>query len=292
MYRLIRFGTTDLEYTNQVDDIGSGETPTSYFELPEGGALDGFGSQQKNPTIVERVKQLTLSGRTEAAVAAQFYGLMALRGKRDKLYRRTSGGKYHWTYARCKMVPATRDYQRTRFGWLQDVELHFICQDATWRGLYRGSWTLNSGVKLNSGYALNTGEKYNLTASPCALTINGYWSPLETATDAGRDAIRIMQIIVSAGNASMSPITIARTGGESLTYTGTIPSGGQLIINTGTHQVTCTGVSNPYNLLSFTPAADMAAWFTLLAGSNPITVTYTGGGTGKAIEFIFNESQD
>lgn len=285
MYRLIRFGTTNLEYNNQVDDISSGETPTSYFELPEGGALDGFGGNDKSPTVVERIKTFTLSGRTEAAVAAAFYGLIALRGKRDKLYRRTGEGKYHWQWARCKVIPASRNYQRTQFKWLQDMEMHFLCQDASWRGLFRGYWTLADGVRLDTGYALGTGERYDLATSPATITLtNG------AATDPGRAPVRSMQIIVSPGDTAITAITIARAGGESLTYTGTIPSGGELVIKTSTQQVSCSGESSPYDLLNFAPTADMTAWITLQPGPNVITITYTGGGAGKSIEFIFNEA--
>lgn len=286
MYRLIRFGTTDLEYRNQIDTIGSGPTPTSYFNLPEGGAIDGFGAADKNPGMVERVKQMQLSASTDLALANLFYGLMALRGKRDKLFRRTSQGDYQWQYARLTEIVASRDYQFTRYQWIQDVELHFACQEAFWRGVNRGLWTLDSGVHLDSAYALDTaGELYALAASPASVTVTG-----GAAANAGRAAVRSMQIIISAGNAAMSNITIARAGGESLAYTGTIPSGGKLTIDTGTSQVSCTGVSGAYANLSFTPSADMAAWFTLAPGSNAITVTYTGGGTGKTIEFVFSEA--
>lgn len=285
MYRLIRFGTTDLEYRNQVENIGTGPTPTSYFNLPEGGAIDGYGAADKNPGMVEHVKTMRLSASTDLALANLFYGLMALRGKRDKLYRRTSQGAYHWQYARLVEVVASRDYQLTQYKWIQDVELRFACQDATWRGLYRGTWTLNNGIRLNSGYALDTGEVHALTASPCAFTIT-----VGAATDPGRATVRSMTITVSAGASAMSNVTIARTGGESLTYTGTIPSGGQLVIDTGAMRATCTGVTLPYNNLTFAPTADMGAWFTLHPGANPITVTYTGGGAGKSVKFILNEA--
>lgn len=285
MYRLIRFGTTNLEYYNQVDTIGSGATPASYFNLPEGGAMDGFGADAKNPGMVERVKTMRLTASTEAALEDLFFGLMALRGKRDKLYRRTSQGAYQWQYARLAEVVASRDYQLTQYRWMQDVELHFTCQDAFWRGRNRKFWTLNSGIKLNSGYALNPLPVYALTSSPDTITVT-----VGAATDAGRAAVRILKINVLAGASAMSAITIARTGGESLTYSGTIPSGGTLVIDTGTMQVGCTGVALPYDLLTFAPAADMAAWLTLQPGANPITVSYTGGGSGKSIEFILNEA--
>ena len=71
MYRIIRFGTQNLEFYNQVDSIGSGNTPTSYQALPEGGAIDNFGNLQKWPGVVDRIKSLRLvaSTREELGIA-------------------------------------------------------------------------------------------------------------------------------------------------------------------------------------------------------------------------------
>ena len=88
MYRIIRFGQVDLEYFNQVDSIGSGPTPTAYQTLSDGGALDLYGSMQKHPGAVERTKTLRLKAGTQAEVETLFFQLLAMRGKRDRLYRR------------------------------------------------------------------------------------------------------------------------------------------------------------------------------------------------------------
>jgi len=96
-------------------------------------------------------------------------------------------------------------------------------------------------------------------------------------------------MLVTAGSAPITSITIARTGGESLTFGASIAAGDVLLIDTGTMQVTNDGV-DAYASLTISSTADLASWFALEAGSNPITVTYTGGGTGSTISFQYYEA--
>jgi hypothetical protein len=285
MYRLIRFGTISLEHANQVENIGSGATPVNYQALPEGGALDNFGDVQTAPGVVERGKSLRLTAASEAALSDLFFTLLGLRGRRDQLYRRTARGEIHWMYARLVEVAAERNYEQAQFRLLQDIALRFACQEAAWRGSYRGTWYLDAGINLDSGYYLDSAITDGLASSPTAITIT-----IGTASDPGRAVVRAVRIVVSAGNAEMSAVTIARTGGESLTYDGAIAAGGQLTIDAGTMQVSCTGVTNAYANLEFPTAADRAAWFLLQPGANPITVTFTGGGSGRQIAFEFYET--
>ncbi len=284
MYRLSKFGTLDLGYANQVDLIGSGETPTAYHLLPGGGALDMLGSQQMYPGVVERTKSMRLTVATETGVSDLYFQLLALVGKRDRLYREQVDGTLHWQYARFKAMDAVRDYNFVKFKKLQDVELRFETQEATWRGGLRGGWFLNSGEFLNTGLFLNSGSPESLSSSPTVFTVS-----VGTAADAGRAPVRALAITIDVGTVAMSAITIARTDGESLTFSGSMDAGDSLIINTGTMQVTNNGVDS-YDDLSFSPTADMAAWFALEPGDNEITVSFTGGGTGSEITFNFYEA--
>ncbi len=283
MYRLIRFGTIDLQHYNQVDAIGSGVTPTAYQNLPEGGALDLFGSQQKHPGAVERSKSMRLTATTDAALETIFMQLLALRGKRERLYRQTSSGDIHWQYARLVEVTAERNYEMAKFKRLQDISLRFVTQEAFWRGDLGGVWYFDSGEYFDSGLAFDSGQVYSLTTSPTSFAIS-----VGTVTDAGRAAIRAVRMAIDAGASSMSAITIARTGGESITFSGTILANKTLVIDTGTMQVTNDGV-DAYDDLTLSPTADLAAWFALEPGSNTITVTFTGGGAGKQISFSYYE---
>lgn len=283
--RLYKFGQTVLDYYNQVDDIGSGETPTAFIPVADGGALDGFGEAQKAPGAVERVKSMRLRGISAAAVEEIYLQILALRGKRDKLYRRLSSGELHWMYARLAAVQASMDYQRARYKQTLDVSLRFVCQEATWRGGYTGAWVLDDGEYLDSGLVLDGALSNPLSSSPASFTIS-----VGSAGDAGRAPVRAMRMIVSAGNAEMSNVVISRSGGESLHYYGAIPAAGQLVIDTGTMQVTCTGETDAYDNLDMSATADLGAWFTLLPGDNSLTVAFVGGGTGRKIEFEFYEA--
>ena len=283
MYRLITFGTTTLEYYNQVDGIGSGETPTQFQALPEGGALDLFGSQQKHPGVVEYSKSLRLQAATKTALTNLYLGLLQLRGKRDMLYRKTVGSNLtHWKYARLVQVTASRDFDQAKFKLIQDVDLRFASQETFWHGTAVG-WTLDSGYYLNAGLSLDTGNSQTLTTSPKTFTLT-----LGSASDAGRAPTRAIIMTINPGNASMRNITIARTGGESLYYSGSLASGELLVINTGSMQVMKSGV-DAYSNLTFTPTADLATWFSLLPGANAMSVSWTGGGTGAEIDFVYTE---
>jgi len=283
MYRLVQFGDVSLEYYNQVEDIGSGATPTSYLPLPEGGALDAFGDRALHPGVVERNKSLRLRVSTETELTALFLQLLALRGKRDKLYRRTASGDIHWQYARLVEVTAQRSHEQTKYKTIQDLTLRFATQEAFWRGDLGGTWYFDDGEYFDSGLSFDSGQEYPLTSSPATFTVS-----IGESDDAGRAAIRAVRMTVNAGSADITALTIARTGGESLTFGGTIAAGTSLVIDCGTMQVLNNDV-DAYDDLALSLTADMAAWFTLQPGDNAITVTFTGGGTGSQIDFSYYE---
>lgn len=282
MYRLVSFGLLSLEHYNQVDAIGSGVTPTAYHSLPEGGALDLFGEQQKHPGTVERVISRRLRGATIEETESLFFQLLQLRGSRDRLYRQTATGDIHWQYARLVEVAAQRSHEITRYQLIQDIDLRFVTQEAFWRGDLGGAWYLNDGHYLNTGLALNSSQSYDLDASPTVITIS-------IGADVGRAPTRAIRLRVTAGSAPITSITIARAGGESLTFNGSIAAGDQLVIDTGTMQVTNDGV-DAYNDLTLSPTADLAVWFAFEPGDNDLTVTFTGGGTGSTIDFSYYEA--
>lgn len=284
MYRLTRFGLVSLEHYNQVDVIGSGATPISYHPLPEGGAIDNFGSQHKHVGTVERTLSRRLRGATPAATEQLFFQLLELRGTRNRLYRLTKAGNYQWQYARLVEVTAQRSYELTKFGdgVIQDIDLRFVTQESFWRGELGGAWYLDSGEYLDSGLTFDSAQAFDLTSSPTTITVT-------TSDDIGRATVRALRINVEAGSAAITSITITRTGGESITFGGTIASGNALVIDTGTMQVTNDG-NDAYDDLTLSPTADLAAWFSLIAGDNEITITFTGGGTGSTIDFRYYEA--
>jgi hypothetical protein len=285
MYRLSMFGAQSLEYYNQIDDIGSGETPSSYQSLPDGGALDNFGGAIRQPGAIERAKSMRLSAATPAALSTLYFQLLALRGKRDKLYRKlTDGTTTHWQYARLVEMSAKRSYEQAAFKLIQDIELRFITQELFWHGTHVGAWRLDDGYYLDDGLYLDTGTPVALNANPKTFTIT-----VGGSTDAGRAPVRDLLIIVVPGTADMSNISIARTGGETLTWNGNLRAGyDSLMIDTGRMRV--VGPDNAYDNLVLAPTAELAQWFTLQPGANSLSVAFTGGGTGSTIEFVYDEA--
>ena len=286
MYRLTRFGDVVFPTTNQVDDIGSGETPTAWHPLPGGGALDMLGDAQMYPAVVSRSKQVRITASSATDAQSLYNELMALVGSRNRLYREFPDGSIHWMWARLKSVQASRDYQLTQYKRLQDVSLVFETMEATWRGDLFGLWTLDSGEKLDTGLELDGASPETLVTSPETFTVS-----VGSASDAGRATVRNLAVVVTAGDAAITALSVARAGGETLTFGGTINATDVLRIDLGTMQVTNDGV-NAYDDLTLSPTAEMDAWFTLLSGDNEITVTWTGGGTGSTIAFEFYDAEN
>lgn len=282
MYRLIRFGVVSLEECNQVDDVGSGDTPLSYLSLPEGGALDNFSGVTKHPGLVERLVARTLTAATPSALTEKYMTLLALRGRRDKLRRRLVSGEEQWMYARLVALVAQRHYERAQFGRLQEIEMRMACQDVCWRGEGHLDWPLDDGFLLDDGLILDASLLYSLTASPVEIEVS-------LGTGPGRAPVRSILIRVTApATGALSNITIARADGETLVFDGSVAASKGLQIDTGTMQVKNDGV-DAYDDLTLSPTADMAAWFTLLPGDNQITVTYTGN-TGGIIQIGYYEA--
>jgi hypothetical protein len=282
MYRLIRFGVVSLEECNQVDDVGSGETPLSYLSLPEGGALDNFSGTTKHPGLVDRLVARTLTASTPSALTQKYMTLLALRGRRDKLHRSLVSGENQWMYARLVALVAQRHYERAQFGRLQEIEMRMACQETYWRGEAVLDWLLDDGFFLDEGLNLDAAVSCPLTASPVAIEVS-------LGTGPGRAPVRSILIRVTApATGALSNITIARADGETLVFGGSVAASKVLQIDTGTMQVKNDGV-DAYDDLTLSPTADMAAWFTLLPGDNQITVTYTGN-TGGSVEFGYYEA--
>jgi len=285
MYRLIKFADQSLEFFNQVDDIGSGDTPVAFSPLPEGGALDLFAGAQKHPSTVERVITRRIQAASEAELQTYFLKLIALRGRRDRLYRRMANGEVHWIWARLVAVNAKRDYQQTRFKRIQDIELRFVTQEATWHGDIRGSWYLNDGHYFNDGLFFNSGLIFPLTNSTTTFTIS-----VGASDDAGRAPVLAMQIIVRAGSADISSVSIYKTlGGETIFFNGSIQANSELRIDTGALRVLNDG-DDAYNAAHIYYSPERFAWFSLWPGENQITVERTDGDANAEIEFLFYEA--
>lgn len=257
MLRLSAFGDLSLVGANQVDDIGSGVTPTAYQPLSNGGALDLFGDRQMAPGAVERVHAMRL--RVAVETVDDYYRLLALRGKRDRLYRQMPDGSIHWIYARLAEVSARRHYEQAQYKLIQDVSLRFVAEGAIWNGALR------------------------------EITVSSPISPqgIEIAMP-GSAPVTALLIEMTAGSASTG-ITLAREGGESLTYAGSLAEDAILVIDTGAMQVSAGSEIAPFNSLQLTPGAGQSNWFSLVPGSNPLTLT-TATGVIDQIKITFYDA--
>ena len=284
MYRLLKFGQFYINFANQVDDIGSGRAPSAYQVLPSGGAIDLYGSRQTYVGTTERTKSARIAGISESAANALYLSTLSLVGKRDKLYRRMIDGTVQWMYARFVELRATRSYEITPFKTLQDVELAFVGQEATWKGDYRGAWSFDDPeVYFDSGYSFDSGEEFWFSGSPLSISIT-----CGEEDDPGREIVRAVRITVTCGTSALSGLEISRENGESISYSETLAPGESLVIDIGSLQASATSDEDAYDHLTLSHLGNQA-WFSLEPGENLITVSYSGGGSGAKISFDFYE---
>lgn len=276
MYRLIRFGDLSLVGANQVDDIGSGVTPTSYQALPTGGALDLYGNRQMHPGAVERVRAMRLRVATETA--DEYLQLLALRGKRDRLYRQMPDGSIHWMYARLVEVSAQRHYEQAQYKLIQDVSLRFVTSSPTWNGRAIGTWYLDTGEYLDNGLLLSM-----------AVDVDGADTEFVLALNPDSAPVRAMRItITNLGlDADMPSFELSRAGGESLDFSAAVD--GELILDTGAMQALNGGVDR-YDALILGASSDLSAWITLRPGTNTMAVHVPSAAAHGTISFALYEA--
>jgi hypothetical protein len=290
MYRLIKFGSTSLEHYNQVETVGSGQLEGGYVRLAGGGAFDLYGTGRVLPGTTEIVKTLRIQAASAADLETKFFGLMALKGKRDRLWRRTVQGHYHWITARLVEIAALRSYQITPFKRIQDVELRFVAQDPCWSGLHHGGWTLDSGVLLDNAYALD---------STAVATLNSETTYVSLFNN-GNYPVSDIGIIIEPGSANITALTIYTDGvapNEDPDTThlvmDTLPANSTISIDCGSYEV--TGVSGMlpleglYDQLQLGNLHNRATWLTLYPGETRVSIQRTGGGADSKISFFYSD---
>jgi hypothetical protein len=281
MYRLIRFGQTNLEYRNQIDTVGNGTAVTGYLPLPGGGAFDFYGSDVAPTEVIERVKRIRLQASSEAALQQIFLTFLTLRGKRDKLYRRLKTGEIQWTWARLVEVVAERSYEQSIFKWIQDIELRFNCVGA-WNGYNHGeNWLLDSGEYLDSNLVLDAelGFSFTLNASPKNIVI----------ANAGNTVVKNIRLRLHVGSVALTSVTFTVSGQSQFTWSGNAGAGKDLVIDCGAQAVTLDG-ADAYSGFSFGGSHVIDDWLRFGPGNTTLTVAFVGGGVNSQLVTTFNDT--
>lgn len=279
-YSIERFGTVILPTLSTLADIGTGPSRAILIELPSGGWFDGYGDQQA-PRGNHRISKRGEILDTDAEALLDAYNaLMALRGKRAKLYRRAlATDEVHWTYARFDETSATmRPGEVTH----RPVNLQFTRISPIWYGQRYGSWTFDSGVDFDDGYFFDEASN--------TVTLNT--SPKTVPTpNAGNAVVTNAIITIVAGSSALTSLTINLVnalGTMALVFNGTVTSGQSLVIDCGAKSVLNNG-SNAYNNLTLGGAHNIGPWLALYPGANDISVVKTGGSTNSTITISYSD---
>jgi hypothetical protein len=267
VYRLIEFGGVDVPQYNATTSFGIGTTAASTV-LTIGGTVFDPSRGARLPALNARVEHVgqyladTLDGLQDQVAAMQ-----QKVGTRNDLWReRLSDDELQWCYARLLSdtlgVGALEALQQT-------MRLNLVRESAAWYSEDAQNITHNL-----------TGAQPKDIDLPNATTGDG-----ATQTN--------VVITITAGNAAMTNFHLYDDYSEGVVdwdFTGTIAATESVVIDTGGFSVLNDGV-NAYNSLVLDPVNHTSAyWMEMLAGTHPLRVEWTGGGTGATVNFNYYEA--
>ena len=257
-YKIYQFGTTVLPNYNADQDIGL-EAPGKYAALPWGGAFDYLGSEKAKPGGYKLNKPCTLYAETEADLLTAYQALRVLVGRRDKLYRlRFADWVVEWSWARFEGIKGVR---KSGDKFALNVTLEFYIESPCWYSVTTHSYS--GGVASSDPDDLTT-----------ALAESGT-TVLYIDHTGNIDQPAVIFTITATGTGTLVTINNVTTG-YSFSYTGTIVSGNELIIDTGAMSVQNNLVDD---YAHFTPPANHEEWMHIAPGENKLLITMVGGGS-------------
>lgn len=261
MYKLRAFGSRTLPHVDPVQDQSARPARTDLIELPGGGVYDAHGSDADPDGQATATKSAAISAYDDAAVRAELDALRALVGTRDRLWREAyDTGELQWCLARFSRMPAVR-----RFGdrWRLAVDMAFDLVSPVWYGADETPEIVDPWDEDDDD--LCTCGAQGL-ASGSAVTLH--------LPNGGNKTVTEIVITLSAIGGSATALTItSATTGHSFSWSGTLGSGKDLVIDTGQLSILNDGASA---YVDFTPPSNRARWMEIAAGDNVWTVTVTG----------------
>lgn len=269
-------GSTSLSFTllDATYDIGNGSRPTPTTPLANG-EFDELGSDRapRRAQTVRIDEWYVDDDRTTRIKAWK-----AVNGTKGELWRTDDDtGEPQWTEARVREIPIRRGIDNAM---QQDISLVFVLNNPIWYTNRHGAgWTLNATPLnyLNSGLSLNEANStQTLTAGANSVVL----------ANTGDEQVENVVVTVTAGSAAVTAVQFVSTEtGIDFTWTGTLASGNDLVLDMGEQLVTNNGVGAYSGITrgaGYTVDAPLA--LPIPPGSTTTyTVTLTGGGTGTTI---------
>lgn len=271
-YNLERFGTLTLPELNPRFSLDTVPAKNTIVKTIAGG-FDTAGDGQADMDLPQPV---TFRGVLyDRDLGLWRTAVDALRGesrKRARLWRRAcDNDEVQWCYARFLSSRIDRDFQNP---FEYDARLTFL-QQTGWVGHDHRTWTLDDGEYLDTGLYLDD-EGYEFDIAGMFSVING-----------GNRATSNVVLTITAGSAHITALTIA-CGDAELTYDAAILATESLVIDCGAQSILNDGDAS-YQNLDLTSNHEIEEWIRLEPGSNSMTVTKTGGGTGSTLLVEFED---
>lgn len=274
-YRLYRFGSSQLipDY-NASQDIGTGKARIESVDAPRGGAFDSLGKEQAFRGGYELSASGLMVGSSASNLKTQFDALRGYLGKREKLWRIDYTGALQWVWARLISVNVTRQVEHLQH---LEMDLSFYIYSALWRGTLHGSWRLDDGYALDTaGLVLDTSLIYTLSSTANTITLN----------NGGNGVLRDFEFAITPAGSAITQIKIEVDGKTSMTWSGSVAIGTQLVFDFGAMGISNNGV-NAYSGLTLTTSHKIDDWLRLEPGDNTVVVTRTGGNTSSVMAVVY-----
>jgi hypothetical protein len=279
MYRLEKFGTTDIPNKAPRHDISTDGSLFVLRQLPGGGVYDEDGTGQSGAMQGTISARCLLTG-TSGAINSNYNAWRSLRGKRSKLYRiHNDEATREWCYARLERVESERTAESIAG---LEMTLNFAKVSTLWNGANRGAWELDDGEYFDSGLYFDGADYVHDLMS----TTNHIW----IITNDGNATVQNSTVAVYSSGTAITNLIVRRKIGatiyESWRYTENITKGKTITVDVGAKSVKL-GSTDKYAKFTLGTSHISDNWLNLPAGANTIQVERAGGSTGSLITVSF-----
>lgn len=254
-HKLVRFDDLLLPRLNPAEDHGREAEMARYA-----GLVTTVEPTLRHARIAN--ERLRFSGVVDDAALADAW--RARVGTQGRLYRRQASGWVQWIEATLESVVSPTGYLARG---LPELTLTFFLRGQQWRGERRGEvWVLDDGSELDAGLMLDdVAESWLVSGGPAGV------DSVVNVPNGGNLAVTDGRWRLTAVGSDVTLVRIT-SGGEALTWQGTLQAGDTLVLDGGRWEALNDGNGA---LAGVTLPTGRLAWTTVAAGGAAVTVRVT-----------------
>jgi len=275
-YTFERFGAITLPTYNRESSIAPAAA-AQRIVATTAGAFDADGSGRSAQQFPHSLTVEAIVSEDDAADQRDALDeLRAAVGTRAYLYRRADNDSaVHRAPCRLASMTQDRSYEQRRA--YQPVRLQFV-QLGPWQGTAT-AWTFDDGESFDDGLAFDASTfSYTFGTSPMTRT---------REPSGNLPVVDVLFTITAPGGASLSNVVLTG-GGMDLRWTGTIPAGQALTIDSGAAAVLLAG-ADAYDLFAIGDNHAIEGWCNLEPGDTSVTLQLSGTVSGAVWSVDFRE---